>query len=178
MMRSAPCVSGILVFGLAVWPQRAVSQRAFDFSCSTFPANTTAASLIRQFGAESVKDGEVSNGEEDVPGTLIFPNTKDATVEVNWLMPESKSRPERVTIRTQETRWRTPEGISIGTDLKTLERMNRKPFVLAGFDWDRGGAVTSWSGGRLGTPASAACRIALRVDDLSESKVHSKVTTP
>jgi hypothetical protein len=33
--------------------------------------------------------------------------------------------------------------------LTELEKMNGKPFKLSGFDWDYGGNVLSWNGGKL-----------------------------
>jgi hypothetical protein len=42
------------------------------------------------------------------------------------------------------TKWRTAEGITIGTPLRELERFNRRPFRLAGFAVDGAGAVVSW----------------------------------
>jgi hypothetical protein len=46
-------------------------------------------------------------------------------------------------------RWRTREGIGIGTRLSSLEVLNEGPFVLTGFEWDYSGTVISWEGGAL-----------------------------
>jgi hypothetical protein len=45
--------------------------------------------------------------------------------------------------------WKTRYGIGLGTSLKDLEKINRRPFRLAGFNWDYGGTVLSWSDGFL-----------------------------
>jgi len=62
------------------------------------------------------------------------------------------------------------EGISIGTTLKALERLNGRPFQLTGFDFDYSGTVTSWLGGRLETIGGPACEIKVRLSpDLPKS---------
>jgi hypothetical protein len=45
--------------------------------------------------------------------------------------------------------WHTADGITLGTTLLELERINRRPFRLAGFGWDYSGTVLSWSHGAL-----------------------------
>jgi hypothetical protein len=55
------------------------------------------------------------------------------------------------------------DGIRIGTTLKALERLNGRPFQLAGFDFDYSGTVTSWLGGRLETIGGPACDIKVRL---------------
>jgi hypothetical protein len=47
--------------------------------------------------------------------------------------------------------------------LKALERLNARPFQLAGFDFDYSGTVTSWSGGRLESISGPACEIKVRL---------------
>jgi hypothetical protein len=37
--------------------------------------------------------------------------------------------------------WKAAHGITLGTSLVQLERLNRHPFTLAGFGWDYGGRV-------------------------------------
>ena len=55
------------------------------------------------------------------------------------------------------------DGIGVGITLKALERLNRRPFQLVGFDFDYSGTVTSWLGGRLETISSPACEIKVRL---------------
>jgi hypothetical protein len=49
----------------------------------------------------------------------------------------------------EKSLWRTTYGITQGTTLLELERINRKPFRLAGFDFDYSGTVLSWESGLL-----------------------------
>jgi hypothetical protein len=45
--------------------------------------------------------------------------------------------------------WTVAPGVSLGTRLSALERLNGRPFRLFGFAWDYGGTVADWEGGRL-----------------------------
>jgi hypothetical protein len=60
-------------------------------------------------------------------------------------------------------RWRTGEGITIGTPLSKIEALNRRPFRLLGFAWDYGGTVVSWSDGALQRWAGSG-RLILRLE--------------
>jgi len=45
--------------------------------------------------------------------------------------------------------------------LAEMERINGRPFGLAGFAWDYGGRVTAWRGGALSRPLPGSCRIGI-----------------
>lgn len=52
----------------------------------------------------------------------------------------------------------------MGTSLKELERMNGRPFLLAGFAWDYSGTVTSWKKGALTKNFETDGHVILRLD--------------
>src|SRR6185436_1494412 len=60
-------------------------------------------------------------------------------------------------------RWRTSSGITLGTDLKTVEKLNGRPFRLAGLAFDAQGTVVSWRGGRLEAQDSVDCHVGVRL---------------
>jgi hypothetical protein len=65
--------------------------------------------------------------------------------------------------------------ISLGTNLQELERLNGRPFTLAGFGWDYAGVITDSKGGTLD---SSLAGIKLYLDPGSaqyESKPYSQV---
>jgi hypothetical protein len=134
-------------------------------------ARTTRADLVRWFGEKNVEDTEivVSDGGRE-PGTLVFGSQPDATLGVLWTEEENPDAPVRAIIVCygsrvpDKCRWHTAEGISFGTDLKTLERLNGRKFKLNGFDWGYGGLVTSWEGARLERLATPCGRVNLRLD--------------
>ena len=65
------------------------------------------------------------------------------------MLISAKGRFKRIQISGANSLWRTVHAISLGTTLKQLEQLNRKPFQLAGFDFDYSGTVLSWSHGEL-----------------------------
>jgi hypothetical protein len=102
---------------------------------------TTEQDLINTYGKKNVQRAKIA-----VDGTVLFPGTKDA-LTIEW--KADFAQPERITITNVGTRWRTKEGISIGTTLKTVEQANKGPFKLTGFEWDYPGRTTSWEKGKL-----------------------------
>lgn len=46
-------------------------------------------------------------------------------------------------------RWRTAEGVGVGTPLERLAELNGAPITFTGFGWDRGGTVVGYGGGAL-----------------------------
>ena len=137
---------------------------SLDLSCAMFSADTSETGLIARFGAENVTTAPVI-GLDDGPseGTVLFPSTPDARAEILWLDRESKRRPAWIVVKGEHSRWRTTKGITLGIELLTLEQTNRRPFRLAGFQTERQGAVISWAGGRLETPDTDGCHVAIHM---------------
>jgi len=107
----------------------------------------TEVELRKIYGNKNVKLYEVDVGEGDVvEGTIVFPNTnKELTIE--W---KSKHKdPERITIYRADTKWITNNGITIGTTLEEMEKINGGIFKLTGFGWDYPGRTVSWEQGNL-----------------------------
>ncbi len=46
-------------------------------------------------------------------------------------------------------KWHTESGVSLGTSLKQLERLNGRAFQIEPWGSDVGGNITSWRGGKL-----------------------------
>ncbi len=100
------------------------------------------------YGSENVRDTSVYIGEGfSRPGMIVYPDSPNR-IEIVWTETEPL-RPEIVYIREPGAEWRTESGVSIGTTLQELVRLNGGDFELSGFDWDYGGTVTDWKGGNL-----------------------------
>ncbi len=98
------------------------------------------------FGAENVEACEISAGEGmTVEGTVVFGGTENELL-IEW---GKKGTPERLMISGKGTDWETGSGITVGTPLEKVEKINRAPFVFTGFGWDYGGRTLSWQGGCL-----------------------------
>lgn len=110
----------------------------------------TEADLIQRYGALNVRRDSIALGEgESSPGTLLFPSDSLRRVEILWRDTIDFREPYRVEIRGAASRWFVAPGVSLGTTLAELERLNGRPFLLFGFGWDYSGTINSWDGGRL-----------------------------
>jgi hypothetical protein len=113
-------------------------------------AHTTRQDLVRIYGASNVVDKDVDVSEEETEaGTVVFPKDPQRSIEIRWKDPDKKTLPAFVQIEGDTSRWKTVHNISLGTTLKELERLNGRPFHLAGFGWDYSGTVSSWNKGSL-----------------------------
>ena len=113
-------------------------------------AGASEAKLVELFGAANVTrmSFELEPGET-VPATTLFANDSTRRAIVLWRDPETRASPETVLIRGERTLWRTDKGITLGTPLATLRRLNGKPLTLTGFGPNRGGTVLDCNGGSL-----------------------------
>ena len=113
-------------------------------------AGTSEARLVELFGAANVTrmSFELEPGET-VPATTLFANDSTRRAIVLWRDPETRASPETVLIRGERTLWRTDKGITLGTPLATLRRLNGKPLTLTGFGPNLGGTVLDCNGGSL-----------------------------
>jgi hypothetical protein len=112
-------------------------------------ANTSEKDLIRIYGKKNVAQDSVSLGEGYYEkGTVVFKGTKNE-VQITWKDSLNLANPEVIYIRQPNTEWKTKEGITIGTTLKELEKINGTAFFMLGFAWDYSGTIISWNHGKL-----------------------------
>jgi hypothetical protein len=114
-------------------------------------ASSSEQELIQLYGKQNViRDTiHVCDGY-DGPGTIIYPQDELQKLEIIWKDLENFRNPDFVIIRGSHSKYRTSEGITLGTTLKELEKLNGKPFTFYGFEWDFQGLVLDWWGGKLG----------------------------
>lgn len=131
---------------------------------SDFDSTTSRAKLVERFGAGNVIEDSVRYGDAPAaPGSVLFPNDFTRRLEIVWVDPKTRVRPERVDLRGESGRWAVDPGIRLGMRLTDLERINGGPFTLTGFDWDYGGTVINWRGGKLARPAGVTPRIFIQL---------------
>jgi len=125
-------------------------------------SQTSEDDLRRQFGDSVIASTRIELGEgETSPGTVLFPVDSTRRAEIIWQDTVSRRHPARVVLRGNRSLWHADRRISLGTSLQELERLNTRPFTLAGFGWDYAGVVTDWNGGSLD---SALATIKLYLD--------------
>ena len=119
-------------------------------------ASTTVTDLRRIFGASNVKDEPIYLGEGfEEPGTVIYSPDKARSVAILWHDPADKRGPNRIYLCrgvVKNCRWHTAGGITMGTNLRLLKKLNGRSLLMSGFDWDYSGTVISWEGGKLESP--------------------------
>jgi hypothetical protein len=127
-------------------------------------AASTEAELRKIYGKENVTTTEISLGEgETQTGTVLFGGQPNKKAEITWKDSENKKNPAMVRIYGDKSLWKTSEGISLGTTLKELERINGGEFILTGFKWDYQGTVIDWKKGALEKKLNKNGRVLLRL---------------
>ena len=111
---------------------------------------TSEAKLVELFGARNIthEPFDVEPGVA-LPATVVFAADRERRAVVLWRDAEKRTSPESVVIRGERTVWKTDKGITLGTPLATLRRLNGKPLILTGFGSDLGGTVLDCNGGSL-----------------------------
>jgi hypothetical protein len=146
---------------LLLCPAAAFAQNAADWiivpgkRAGPIDAGASETKLVELFGASNAaRDSfEVEPGVA-MPATILFASDPTRHAVVLW-RDETRTGAESVLIRGERSVWRTDKGITLGTPLATLRRINGKPLTLIGFGSDVGGTVLDNGGGalrELGTP--------------------------
>lgn len=113
-------------------------------------ATDSESTLVRRYGAVNVKRDSLPGAEgESIWGTVLFPGDSLRTLYVYWDDSLPFRRPADVRTGPGATAWTVWPGVSVGSSLADVERLNGRPFRLNGFGFDYGGIVIAWDGGRL-----------------------------
>ena len=108
---------------------------------------SSAEDLETIYPEASIKEGAdvFEEGIVQRPYTIIFPETPDEAL-ITWNDAE-RTRLNNIRVEN-DGRWKTREGIKIGTTYDELEKINEGPVEFYGFGWDYSGAV-DWNDGKL-----------------------------
>ena len=127
---------------------------------------TTRQALEARFGKANVRE-ETFDGAEGIgtyPALVLFPDDPSQRLEL-VLDAEDKDAPiQELRVRAPGSRWRDASGLRMGMTLSELVALNGAPISFYGLEWDYGGTVQDWHGGRLANAAGAALfrRVTLR----------------
>ncbi len=155
-----------------------VAPAAHTVACSgTFAKDSSHLKLAMAYDTKNVTFTDVeANGGTKVPASVLFPNDPKRRLEVWWSNPANRSDTYLIVIGGQST-WSAPGGMRLGLSLMQLEKLNRKPFKLKGFDKDGVATVSDWDGGALAT-LTGGCKsgVSLRADKKAAADAVSALT--
>lgn len=119
-------------------------------------ATWTEDMLVAYFGRENVRRGASVCSFEGTHrgGTFLYADRPALGLGITWKDRATRSLPGFICIgsftgASDISQWHSAEGISLGTSLQELEKLNGWPFQLYGFGWDYSGCIHSWDGGNL-----------------------------
>jgi hypothetical protein len=111
------------------------------------PHDTIEDVRARVEGA-NVRPGKVPGAEgEELDGWLVYPDDPERRLYV--YLDDARTHPAAVRVLDPESRWQRADGIRMGLTLAELARRNGAPVKFMGFDWDYGGGIIGWNGGRF-----------------------------
>lgn len=116
--------------------------------------NMTAADLERAYGKENIKMEQLPGPEgEMIDGARLFSDT-ERELEIIW-DPEKLDQNKKIVfdVRIIGTAWKFENGLKVGMGIEEVEKINGKPFKIAGFSWDYGG-FANFKGGKLDAKVS------------------------
>lgn len=120
----------------------------------------TLATLQQRLGpGEAVPEVLPGAEGETMSGWTLFP--KDATRRLSVYLDEGGEHPLMLLAGREATAWTRADGVRVGMTSQELARLNGGPFGFMGFDWDYGGVVTDWRGGRLAPDGASAGPVTL-----------------
>jgi hypothetical protein len=133
-----------------------------------FTREATPATLAAVFGRENVIPETIS-GPEGAPlnVTAIYPKDPARRIEVIFRNEEERTDLSAVMVSSAESQWTGPGGVKIGDGIEAVQAANGAAFNVMGFQWDYGGYVADWQGGKLGE--SNGCASTVRLSPVAET---------
>jgi len=132
--------------------------------CSgVFGPDSSHVKLAMAFQTKNVEFTQVDGGSgTKVMASVLFGKDAARRLEVWWSKPASRSDTHLIVINGQSN-WSAPGAVRLGLTLPDLERLNGRPFTVAGFDASNVATLSNWNGGELATlPGGCKVGISLR----------------
>ena len=118
-------------------------------ACSgAFARDSHHLKLTMTYDPKNVDFGEVDAGPGKSMASIIYPHDPKRRLEVWWADMDKRKDLYLIAISGLST-WTGPGGLRLGISLADLEKLNRKPFKLRGFDRDKTAPVSDWDQGAL-----------------------------
>jgi hypothetical protein len=149
----------------------AATPRNLALNCAApFTPDATAATLAAAFGKENVIPETIDGPEgEKLNVTAIYPSDPAKRIEVYFKDEEARTGLVWATVKNGKSVWSGPGGVKIGDGIEAVEAANGGVFQISGFDWDYGGYVNDWKGGKLKETVSG-CHTVLRFKRAADNR--------
>lgn len=147
-MRSLLLFALLSLNGAAFAGERPTFPTEGEAGCSSpVGPDDTAQSLRQRFG-DAAKITEIPGPEgESMKAVVLF--AKDKAREIDVIFHDAKrTRISGYRLPDEGGKW-TVAGLKAGATVEAVEAANGGPFDISGFDWDYGGSVVDFRGGRL-----------------------------
>lgn len=131
----------------AAKPVRAGSARTVVECSGPFAKDSGMLALAMAFDSRNMIFTHETVQGADVGVTVLFPKDPKRRLEVWWSNP-NRTGTYLIDIAGKSI-WTGPGGLRLGLTLEQLEKLNKKPFKLKGFDKDNIASVSSWDDGAL-----------------------------
>ena len=153
----------------AVKPEPAATTESFLLETAV-KQRDTFESLQKQYGDTHIIKSELPGAEgETSQGWIIYPN--DPEKKLMLYLDKGNTHPGSLLVDEAKSKWHLSNSIKLGTDIKTLEKLNGKTFSFYGFDWDYGGVIIEWNGGELGKKTSDGSGFSIHLCPPEDSKL-------
>ena len=111
-------------------------------------AYSSLSTLQALFGRDKVKDGKLPAAEGETVDGARIKVAEGRELEVIWVPDAVNKRISEVSLLGKN--WKLDNGLCLGLGIEEVEKINGKPFIVNGFDWDYGG-YAFFDDGTLGT---------------------------
>lgn len=139
------------------------AEASFVLGCGApFTRAATPATLAAVFGRENVIPETIAGPEgAQMNVTAIYPKDPARRIEVVFRNEEERTDLSAVMVSSPESQWTGPGGVKIGDGIEAVQAANGAAFDVMGFQWDYGGFVADWKGGKLGEANGCATTVRL-----------------
>lgn len=115
-----------------------------------FAPDTTPDELRKRYGAAHVRLGKVPGAEgEQFPGVILFPDDPSRRAYLYFQNDQTLQGLSLVRVLDRESKWTLDNGLRMGLPLAEMVALNGKPISFYGLEWDYGGTIVDYHGGKL-----------------------------
>jgi hypothetical protein len=115
---------------------------------------TTRNQLDARFGKANVREEtfEGAEGSGRYPALVVYPEDPRQRLELVLDADNPDAPIQELRVRSPGSRWHTTDGLHTDMRLAELVALNGAAISFYGLQWDYGGTVQGWHGGKLANP--------------------------